>query len=703
MVLFRSRLARYAVAVMAVLLSLGLRIAVQPLVGDGIPFIAFAPAVMVSAFVGGLGPGLFSTVFGALVAHYFFLEPRFSLAVNGRDTAEITVFLLVGIAISWLTEKQIRAERLLRHSEGRLARANRDLERRVAELQASRARAETAEQNAQFLAEATTLLTSSLDHDAVLDRLARLAVSRLADWCMVDVLDDDGSTRRVAVAHRDTDRGATADVLRAHPPSRASHSVIPRVLETGKPEIVTDVPPGFIDRIGADEAHRAAVRAIAPVSLMALPIRSGNHTVGCIALISAHPERRYTAADLPVAEALARRAAIAVGNARLYETARQANRLKDEFLATLSHELRTPLNAMLGWARLLKAGSLPPDAAARAVDIIERNAQAQAQLIGDILDVSRIITGKLRLEISQVNMQEVVDAAVDAIRPAADARQVTLAVARAPEPAIVSGDADRLQQVVWNLLANAVKFTPDGGEVAVAITRGSAKVQVQVRDTGEGIKSEFLPLVFDRFRQADSSIARRHAGLGLGLAIVRHLVELHGGEVTAESEGVGLGSTFTVLLPVRAVHGSSDGAGRTGSVSRDQRADTRVLDGLHILVVDDEPDARDLLSMVLERHGARVTTAGSAGEARGEIGAAKVDVLVADIGMPGEDGYQLARRLRAAGWTAPAIAVTAYARPEDGRAALEAGYQVHLCKPVDTAELTAVVAALTGRAGAPAV
>jgi signal transduction histidine kinase/CheY-like chemotaxis protein len=367
----------------------------------------------------------------------------------------------------------------------------------------------------------------------------------------------------------------------------------------------------------------------------------------------------------------------------------EANRIKDEFLATLSHEMRTPLTSILGWAHMLQAGSLDDQTSARALDAIQRNARSQAQLVEDLLDVSRVITGKLRLEVEPTNLAAVIEAAIDGVRPAADAKGVRL-TATLDRSAMVAGDADRLQQVVWNLLSNSIKFTQAKGHVEVALERVNTHAQIVVRDTGIGISDAFLPHVFDRFRQADSTSTRAYGGLGLGLALVRHLVELHGGTVEASSRGEGLGATFTVRLPVAvavaATGHRSAPALRLSDKDPSEYGAGRELEDLCVLVVDDEEDARDLIETVLVQCGATVLTAASAEKALAAIEREKPDVLVCDIGMPGEDGYALIGKVRALaggrGADLPAVALTAYARETDRQRALGAGFQVHLPKPI---------------------
>jgi PAS domain S-box-containing protein len=390
---------------------------------------------------------------------------------------------------------------------------------------------------------------------------------------------------------------------------------------------------------------------------------------------------------------------------RLLSEAQEANRLKDEFLATLSHELRTPLTAILGWSRLLQMSNFDAAATARALGTIERNAQAQTQLIDDLLDTSRIITGKLRLEMRPVDPASVVAAAVETARPAAEAKDIRLHTFFDNGAGPISGDPDRLQQVVWNLLSNAIKFTPEGGRVEVRLERAGSRVEITVADTGRGIAPEFLPHVFDRFRQADQTTTRTHGGLGLGLAIVRQLVELHGGSVHVESEGEGRGTSFNVSLPLLALRRESpNDAPRTHEASARGYGELRCppeLAGLRVLVVDDEPDTRELLAAVLTSCGAQVTLAASAADAFEHVERTRPDVLVTDIGMPEEDGYSLLTRIRELpperGGEIPAAALTAYARAEDRVRALRSGFQMHVPKPVEPAELITVVANLAGR------
>ena len=378
--------------------------------------------------------------------------------------------------------------------------------------------------------------------------------------------------------------------------------------------------------------------------------------------------------------------------------AEAANRIKDEFLATLSHELRTPLTSLLGWASLLRGPDIDDVLLAKGLQTIERNARIQTQLIDDLLDVSRIISGKLNLEVQSVDISSAVEAAITVVRPASEAKGIRLTYTRDPVIGSISGDSSRLQQIVWNLLSNAVKFTPERGWIEVQLRQRDEHVQLTVKDSGQGITAEFLPRVFDRFRQADSSTTRDYGGLGLGLAIARHLVELHGGTIRAESAGEDCGSTFCVTFPLLLERVDAAQL-NSGEYNVDN---AKKLNGLRVLVVDDEPDARQIISTLIRRTGAEVFACESANEALEALETWHPDVLMSDIAMPGEDGYSLINRVRSLpaerGGEVPAAAFTAYAREEDRQRALEAGYQIHIAKPISSGQLVAMIAQLAGRA-----
>ncbi len=423
--------------------------------------------------------------------------------------------------------------------------------------------------------------------------------------------------------------------------------------------------------------------------------------IGTVTVIEDVTERVARETELQ-SEADARTHALASEKAARAE-AEQANHLKDEFLATVSHELRTPLTAILGWSNMLLAGKLEGEARDRALEIIHRNAQSQNQLISDLLDVSRIISGKLRLDLRTVDLPRVIEAAVEATRPAAEGKGICLSTSLDPHAGPVNGDADRLQQVVWNLLTNSIKFTPEDGQILVESKLAGTRVEITVRDTGMGISPEFLPHIFDRFRQANPGTNRIHGGMGLGLSIVRQLVELHGGTIRAESEGDGKGATFIVSLPFVERDEGARLAERRAAGSRLELDCPPALQGLRVLVVDDEADTRDMLRAVLEHCGAEVITAGSAAEALEAIAHLRPDVLISDLGMPEDDGFSLIEKVRElpaeSGGRIAAAALTAYVRAEDRVKVLRSGFQLHIPKPVEPAELVTVVAHLAGRSG----
>jgi PAS domain S-box-containing protein len=560
-------------------------------------------------------------------------------------------------------------------------------------------------EQADFLAKAGAILASSLDTSDTLKTLAGLAVPRIADWCTVDVVDEQGALERVAVAHVDPAKVQLAKTLQEkYPEDPQSPYGAYEVLRTCRPVFVSETTDDVLVRGAVDEEHLRILRELGLVSYMRLPLAAHERVRGVLTFVCAESGRRYTEADVRFGESVAARAALAMASAEAYEEARRANRLKDDFLATLSHELRTPLNAIVGYARMLRTGALPQERTASAMEALDRNATLLTQIVEDVLDVSRITSGKIRLDVQRVDLPRVVDEAVATVQPAAQAKRVRIQVIVDPRAAPVSGDPDRLQQAVWNLLSNAVKFTPSGGRVQVRVERISSHVEVAVSDTGRGIAPEFLPYVFERFRQADSGFSREYGGLGLGLAIARSIVELHGGTIHAASEGEGKGATFRIRLPVMIVHAEPF----TEQARVHPQAERPVaehalahLDGVRVLAVDDDEDSLTLLRAILEATGAQVMTAVSGRDALDVLEHENPDVLLADIGMPQMDGFELIRQVRQSTerWIRqlPAAALTAYARSEDRTRTLRSGFQMHLAKPIDPRELVAAIAALVRR------
>ncbi|OKH36991.1 histidine kinase [Calothrix sp. HK-06] len=555
------------------------------------------------------------------------------------------------------------------------------------------------ERNQRFLAEASAVLSSSLDYQTTLERVAQLAVSELADWCTVHIVKEDGSIEQIAVAHIDPAKLQWADQIRQKYPLKPDD---PRgtswTLRTGKSDLLPDIPDELLVQAARDPEHLEILRSVGFKSVMTVPLQTQTRILGVISFVSAESGKRYDQSHLQLAEELAHRASLAIDNAQLYRIAQSdrakaeaANRIKDEFLAVLSHELRSPLNPILGWTKLLRSKRLDAAKTDQALETIERNAKLQAQLIEDLLDVSRILQGKMSLNVAPVNLAATIEAANETVRLAAEAKNIEIQTVLNPVSGTVSGDTNRLQQVVWNLISNAVKFTPSGGRVEVKLEQVGMYAQIQVKDTGIGISREFLPYVFEYFRQEDSATTRKFGGLGLGLAIVRHLTELHGGTVHADSPGQNLGSTFTVRLPLNI--------GEQELCSDHSPLENTIdLRGMRILVVDDELDMRELAEFILTQAGAQVTTAASGLQALTLLNQSIPDLLVSDIGMPEMDGYSLIRQIRQYspqhGGTIPAIALSAYAGEINQQQALQAGFQQHIAKPIDPDKLVRAIAIL---------
>lgn len=555
------------------------------------------------------------------------------------------------------------------------------------------------EEAAQFLAEASTVLAASLDYETTLESLASLAVPFLADYCLIDAIEKGGKLRRLVSRHANPAKEDLVRQLYHYSPEVGKSEGVSNVLQTGKSSIVLEPSEELLEAIACNTDHFRLLCELSVKAYMIVPLLVNKRTLGTIAFVITESCRRYGAEDLALAEELARRAALAVDNARLYREAQEANRMKDEFLAIVSHELRTPMNAVLGWANLLRTRKYDPAKTAQALETIERNAKLQTQLIEDILDVSQMIQGQVKLQIRPVRLSAVIESAIQAVLPTAQTKsvQVEAILDNAVEP--VAGDFNRLQQVVCNLLSNAIKFTPAGRRVQVQLSRevgmengatsqsSSPVAQIQVRDTGKGISPEFLPYVFDQFRQENSTIARSHGGLGLGLAIVRHLVELHDGKVFADSAGEGQGATFTVLLPLM----SAESKERKNPTNSSFTAQHSTLTGLQVLVVDEEADTRNAIATVLEQHEAEVMVVASVKEALEALAGWQPDVLLSDIEMAVEDGFrQIDNKILR-------IALCANASLEDQQRAIAASFHKFISKPVAPAHLVAVVAKLTGR------
>jgi signal transduction histidine kinase len=553
----------------------------------------------------------------------------------------------------------------------------------------------------QTLTSIGAALASSLDLSSTLATLTQATVPSFADAIAIEFAED---VRRPGVyEHTDPSYGERLrNLCERFRPGPGEPGDTARVLRTGEAQLFEHLDDADLGRLVSDGERAAAMRAIGMRSILSAALQARGRVLGSVTFIRGDSGRRFETSDVSPAQEVGRRAALAIDNALLYEDSVAANRAKDEFLSIVSHELRTPLNAILGWASILSRDLENRQTIAHGLRVIERNAKVQAKLIEDILDVSRIISGKLRIDQRAVDLGSVLRASVDTVRAHAEGKGIEISLDIAEASCLALGDAERLQQVLSNLLSNAVKFTSKGGHVWVRLARRKNNFVIEVRDDGKGIDPALLPHVFERFRQGDSSTKRAHGGLGLGLAIARHLVEAHGGSIHAASAGLGKGATFTVRVPIPAVLSIDEVVPDAGSTPY-LPLDTAVrpsLKGRRLLVVDDEADARELVVVALRSAGAEVQAVASAGEAfRAIEEAGPPDVLISDISMPDEDGFELIRRVRALPGKRgklPAIALTAYARPEDARQVFMAGFQVHLPKPVDAGLLTAAVANLAG-------
>ncbi|HEY0157567.1 MAG TPA: ATP-binding protein [Thermoanaerobaculia bacterium] len=551
------------------------------------------------------------------------------------------------------------------------------------------------ERQRQLVADAVRVLASTLDIGEALQGMAELLVRELADVAAVDIVEGE-SVNRYAVAARTERERACLEPTRGNNLAANRHHPSPEAISRCETVMSNHLDDAMLAAMASNEQHLAILRELRPHAFMAVPLRGGDTTLGAIA-VARTSGGDFSEADVATVQELARQAAAALHNIWSYRSAAEANRLKDEFLATLSHELRTPMTSILGWAQILRLEDTPPELVRDGLESIERSARAQAQLIDDLLDLSRMQMGKVQFQARPFSLSAVVRAAVETVRPAAQARDVTLRIA-AEGDIVINGDPDRMQQVIWNLLSNAVKFSEPASEVRVSVTARGTSAQVAVTDHGRGISADFLPHVFDRFRQADAATTRRYGGLGLGLAIVKQLVEMHGGTVRASSAGIGRGATFTVTVPV-PTQSRQEAAPAPAPVEvqspTPQLAD---LAGVCLLVVEDDAASAHTLCTLLERAGAEVRSAATVAAALESLRGRIPDVLISDVAMPDEDGLALIRairgRLRIAADRLPAIALTAFHDVDLRVALLGAGFQRFMTKPVDAQALSAVVATL---------
>ncbi|HYO77497.1 MAG TPA: ATP-binding protein [Thermoanaerobaculia bacterium] len=550
------------------------------------------------------------------------------------------------------------------------------------------------ERQRQLVAQTVRVLASTLDVVNALQGMADLLVGELGDLAAIDIIEGE-NVNRCAVAGRTDRERELMEKMRGSDLGRNQRHPSMEAIARGETLMRNDLDDGMLAELAANDEHRALLHKLQPHAFIAVPLRGGDQTLGAI-IIARTTGSAFSPADVATAQELARQASAALHNIWSYRAASEANRLKDEFLATLSHELRTPMTSILGWAQILRLDDTPAETVRDGLESIERSARAQAQLIDDLLDLSRMQMGKVQFQSRPFTLTGVVRAAVETVRPAAQARGVALTFDTEGD-IVINGDPDRMQQVIWNLLSNAVKFSEADSEVRVSVTTDDTSAHVSVTDRGRGIAPDFLPHVFDRFRQADSATTRRYGGLGLGLAIVKQLVEMHGGTVRAKSPGIGRGATFTVSVPLPAPtrHESAPAPAPTAQDEAPRLAD---LTGLCLLVVEDDPAAARTLCTLLERAGADVRIANSVAAALEALRERIPDVLISDVAMPDEDGLALIRairgRLRIAADRLPAIALTAFHDVDLRVALLGGGFQRFMTKPVDAHALSTVVATL---------
>lgn len=531
----------------------------------------------------------------------------------------------------------------------------------------------------RLLASACNLLEKSTDYEATIEMIANLLVSSLASWCAIDLVTESSKIERAMVVHHDPLKAELAkQILLHHPASPTATRGVYRVIETGQSFII---PKVTWNQRADSEKHLKLITDLGSTSYMCVPLKARGKVIGSIMLLSG--ERTYDEHDLHTTEELARYIAMAVDNVHMFRKMQEAVRVRDEFLAILSHELRTPLNVIQGWIDILKTENLGESGFRQAMDILDRNSQMQARMINDLLDLSRIISGKLAMESDPVDLCKILNSAAESVLLSAQQKNITIQACIATEPRMISGDFSHLQRMVLNLLSNAIKFTPAGGKLELALKVIDNQAVITVKDNGKGIDPEFLPHIFESFRQENSSTTRSHGGLGLGLAITKHIVDKHGGLITAASKGRDKGVEMTIRLPLLQ---ETIPAVSTASPSISASASKPILQGIQILLVDDSEDMRDLLSRYLKQSGAEVTAVESAARAFEELKKMKPHILLSDIGMPEEDGYSLISRIRKLaevdGGQTIAIALTAYTREEEKQKTLIAGFNAHLPKPV---------------------
>jgi signal transduction histidine kinase/ActR/RegA family two-component response regulator len=673
-----SHAAAFAAALFGVLAAWGLRWLLAPLFSERVPFITFFPMVFVLAWWGGFWPTLYATILGSLVLDYAILQPVGSFYIELPEYRfGLGLFVAIAIATGWLGEKFHAAKRDGQHAIDQATKEGEQLRVTIAE----RRRAEEA---VNFLASASTTLAALVDRHSALQQAARLPVPFLADWCVVYVIDEHGAIDYHAHAHRELQKEALlGQMLSKFPLDWSSNTATVQALRTGRTQLMDRLPEPLLSSFTQSDEHREMVRVLGPRAVISVPLKIREKTIGVIGLVSCDPTRRYGQREVELAESLAERVAIAVDNARLFHAVKEASRQKDEFLAMLAHELRNPLAAI---KYAVAIGQMSPgEAPEETFEIINRQTQNLAHLIEDLLDVSRISRDKVKLRKEPVDIASIINGAVTTVRPLIEERQHELILEMPDEPVYILADPTRAEQIVINLLTNAAKYTKNGGRVTVRATTEADEAVIEVIDTGIGLPPELLPRVFDLFAQADRTLDRSEGGLGIGLTVAQKLAEMHGGVITADSDGLGKGSKFTVRLPISRL------APAVESLSQRSVANSSQLPQ-KILVVDDNRDTAISCARLLKAMGHEVQTAYDGFAALEVARSFKPQTILLDIGLPGMNGFEVAKTLREEGFaTEVIVAVSGYGQPEDRERSREAGFDDHLVKPVHREALVTIL------------
>ncbi len=665
----KKHAASLSAAILGVAVAWGLRWSLSSIFGDRIPFITFFPIVFLLAWWGGFWPTFYAAILSAFVLAYAILAPVGSFYIELPESRlGLGIFVAVAIGTGWLGEKMHRAKLAGQQAIEQAKKEGEQLRLTIAERR-------RAEESLNFLASASTTLAALADRQSALQQAARIAVPFLADWCVVYVIDEHGDIDYHAHAHRELQKEALlGEMLSKFPLDWSSNTATVQALRTGRPQLMDQLPEPLLGTLTQSDEHREMVRVLGPQAVISVPLKIREKTIGVIGLVSCDRNRRYGQREVELAESLAVRVAVAVDNARLFHAVKEASRQKDEFLAMLAHELRNPLAAIKYAVTIGKMS--PTDSPVETYEVIDRQTQNLAHLIEDLLDVSRISRDKVTLRKEAVEVATIISGAATTVRPLIEDRKHDLILELPPEPVCVFADPTRAEQIVMNLLTNAAKYTKNGGRVTVRATSDENQAVIEVIDTGVGLPPELLNRVFDLFAQADRTLDRSEGGLGIGLTVAQKLAEMHGGMITANSEGLGKGSTFTVRLPItleRPAGGQKKQRHATGSQKLSQR----------ILVVDDNQDTAMSCARLLKGMGHEVRTAFDGLAALEAARSFKPQAILLDIGLPGMNGYEVAKTLREEGFANELIvAISGYGQPEDRERSRQAGFDDLLVKPV---------------------